>query len=939
MTNTKDQMQGIFAVNFDFKKGEQPTAAKFSGWIKQTNSAFSDITQVLGDPWEYQDHTNGTLSPERLAQTNLARMIGPSDWISPHGASWGESSTATVTLEAGRNSWSLGYPLVKVNTSLTPQSDAGSVTNLTWDDIDIENSPTGLFTTEESNPSNVNSDGKFHIDYEAGIITTYKISTSEAELKINNLCMFGPGVPWGTANVIPTWKQTADLCSLTENDGSPSGGESFYTLRLPNVTRGTRTSDSNISGASGVTYSQSAAGAGTNTASYKLPYSITSNYTNGDQIPEGFILLWDEDSGRIIPTANVNFFYGSANPTIDDQYSLTISTTENYLTVSSSYRIFVAGTSLSEAVNYLMNTTRSNTHSGLGAGQDGRTLAYHNPISHKDLSERFGGLISSPDSSISDDAFKFKQSKYPTNDHPQYLHRAGWMQSEADGNSGNAMRGDIVFARENTFELSTSDGGLESSTYGLRFGGGGSDVPEIRYSGGIESDKPMPFGLTGVGLYTESSTVDSKNYGALTIESNSNQPLYLRSYNSEDNSGPSISFDYKREGEMNYIKLVDLNSTSSFVANMPANTNDSFSEVLPITPILSGRISNKQLREFRFRGVPYVESATNTGLTNSGDYDNYFTSPGIVGADFFNCYSNAIFFSEQGDGIRTSLTENQSWFINNTSDRPIGLYYEPESDNGKGKYLFYVGDNIGSTFNVASFGYREGIIKPKENNASLSVDITGNWSSTYYRSILEVDENYLKIQKKVEKTDISNYEYEIIGKADDYIQFKTIDTRYFEIDNDEGTITLKNNDACITTEKSGTDSNYINLSVSGLGDFGEESSSLSLFKGTVDGLLLDSFNVSTGYASINARNAIILNAGNPNNEPTANNGDISIVAESELFLFADNFVSIDGGEILYLQSNDSIQINSGIAENKNSANSNCLYKKEIDNHVYLCIKN
>ena len=108
---TEDKMQDVFPVSFDFVKGEQPSATKLSGWVKQTDTAFSKMTKAIGDPWDYTTHSGVggpyILSPAKLAQTSLARFAGPSDWASPRGASFQEGITSaiSVALIAYRNQW------------------------------------------------------------------------------------------------------------------------------------------------------------------------------------------------------------------------------------------------------------------------------------------------------------------------------------------------------------------------------------------------------------------------------------------------------------------------------------------------------------------------------------------------------------------------------------------------------------------------------------------------------------------------------------------------------------------------------------------------------------------------------------------------------------------------------------------------------------------
>lgn len=723
-------MQDVFAINFDWKEGEQPTSAKLTGWVKQTDSAFSEITGALGDPWEYQSHIH-PLSPEKLTQTSLARFLGPADWVSPQGASWSESCTANITLEANRNSWSLGFPLVSVSSPLSPQSSISSISELTWSSVSITQDPDNVLVTEKSSPEDVIADGDFHVDYNAGIITTYKITGSTVKLSVAGIYMFGAGVPWGTSNVIPTWNQIIGLVNVTENSGSPSGGLSTYTAALPTVTSGTRSTGS-LSGSEGASYTNAAPGA--STAKYRLPYVITSAFNgdpiSGDEIPEGFILLWEDNAsgtgiGRIVP--NVTFYYV-------DEYTLKLVMVEGALSgnLGENYRLITTGTSISEAVNYLMNTVRSNNHSGITDGQDGKTLAYNNRISHSDLTNRFGGPISSPDVDISVNALKFRESAYPTNEHPQYLHRAGYMGEDENGNTANAMRGYLVFSAQDTFTLD-----LDTETYGIKWGDGGVSSPRMEFFGGSNSSTPIPFGAGEIGIQKDSAF---DIYGSVAYCPYYNMPLYIRSSNSASyDSGASIAFDYANRLEMNYMKLLVVNRSGTYdPVNIPMKdssiTDSIWNSPIPETPDLSNRLNINQLREWRFRGVANVTGATNDGVTG---HETYFTSPSVIGADMLNLYSNMIFFSDTGDGKVTSLHQKGPTWLANSSSRPTGLYYQPGTDNG-GTLKFYAPNSTSSsTVNIFSF--------------SRNLTTIGSWlgQTGWYNTFFQMNGNHEELENGI----------------------------------------------------------------------------------------------------------------------------------------------------------------------------------------------
>lgn len=799
MANTIDQMQDVFPVSFDFVKGEQPTATKLTGWVKQTDTAFARMTKAIGDPWEYTAHsgTGGVyfLSPGRLAQASLARIIGPSDYVSPRGSSFQEAAgTVAITLPSYRNTWNVGFPLVSLSSDILPtDSGMSKISKLTWGvDITVSVAPTGLFVTEVASPDAVQSSGEFYVDYYTGTITTYGVATSAITLSINNLHMFGPGVPWGTSNIIPHWNSSANLCWVTEI--STAGGTTLYNVALPTVISASRdtTPDTTLLGAIADAdtaianipqWNVTVSGSG---AQYRMPVSLTSNLTPGDQIPEGFMYVWDESTGRIVP--QTEFYYL-------DETNVRVQAPAGWLTLGGSVRLILTGTSITEAIQYLMSVQREGRHLGLSTGQHQDTLHYTVPINHNDLVNSFSGSI--PSSISEPTKYYFRESSHPINPHPQYIHRAGYMSDDEEGNSGNAMRGYLAFTGR--YEIASSydlgpgtSSGTMGATYGIIFGGGttttSSQNARLSWEGGENVDTwtnisttahRLGFGLNDLGAQKTPAT---EYFGALTYTPWQGLPFYIKGIvgtAQTEGIGAVIGFDFGDYNEMNYIKLVKGYRAGSYdVPNQACLVNQSLTSALSITPGLTGgvtcnRLSAEQVREFRFRGGAYESGARNandglgssstatafdisishdaiqvsasgyylisgnytphfrvgdsitaSGFTNGAnngtktitgtiedgantvvnvsgtlvnetpsgativssvnEFNAYFTSPGMVGADFINVYSNAIFFSDTGDGATTSFTDRgNTWMDTGAADSvPSGMYYFPQGTYG-----------------------------------------------------------------------------------------------------------------------------------------------------------------------------------------------------------------------------------------------------------------
>jgi hypothetical protein len=839
---TQDNMQDVFPVNITFVPGEQPVDRKLTGFAKQTDTAFSKMTRAIGDPWDYNVHSgssgNYTLSPAKLSQASIARLLGPSDYASPRGASFQEGVTdpCTISLFSYRNQWCVGFPLVCLSSPLDiADSGSGKVVPLVWGTDIVISVANDAFTTEKSSVDEIVEAGDFHIDYYAGIITTYSIPTSTVVLNVNNINMLGYGVPWGTSNVIPHWNQTTPLCYVTVI--SSVGGTTVYNIALPEVQKSVRDTLSNpLTGAVGDWGISAGSGWSIDTtgqsAQYRMPYQLTENLTIGDSIPEGAVYVYDSSTARIVPITTFTYY---------DEHNVRCEAPDDWLTAGATVRLIVTGSSIAEDVHYLMSALRDSRHNGLSAGAKNDTLQYSVPISHKNLTELYTDYISS--SYSTPEEFYFTKSSFPTNPHPQYIHRSGYQASDLDGNHANSMRGNLVFAGiYPDYALGGgSVGGQMEETYGVVWGGheltGTNTNTRLAWEGGTNIDTWVSgaalrfgFGLDIVG----GAPGASDNLGALTLTSWRGTPLYLRGYSgSDEGDGAILGFDMACNSEMNYIKLYEAYRTASTdPTNCPVNIGQSISDILDITPGLSGftfkRLSEEQIREFRFRAVSrnqlawnaeqsvgHYESSLDTSMSfdvasksgdgedlillltssappttfrigssvtlsgfvannitttvdeiftsgsytvihvttslvdenpapagaqvtvNTNEFNQYFVSPSMVGCDFVNLYSNAIFFSDTGDGVTTSFTTNGSAWLADGTITPSGLYFIPQGSSSEPYLAFAACDSdLEEGYSKPlEVGDRHGFIytSSQGGDIKLSTDNNGNfgiWQGT-----------------------------------------------------------------------------------------------------------------------------------------------------------------------------------------------------------------
>lgn len=682
-----DRMVDVFPTVFDFKRGEQPSSRKLTKWVKLTDNAFSLITQAVGDPWDYQSH-EGDLSPHNLGQATIARMVGPSDYVGPLGETINSDYTSVeVQLSVdGVSSWYLGFPLIKRTATASPQMLSNTIENLDVGDVVFSSASAGYplyFSTHYADPRDMSQKGDYHIDFARGIIQTYApidpndgTPSDGVTVTISNLSFLGAGAPWATHNVIPIWGDSTTGVTIVETAAGPGNYQitlpgrdaSGYTNAYPRVGS---PSDSPSDSMTGSGYPENDPLTGdrrqatltarpTGDVSYRLPYSLEVNYSGGDVLPGGAVKLWRNDTGSPVPLTEFEYVdpvtLNLTCPELSD-----VDTSGN----SDSYRLIVVGTSLAEQVSYLASVVREGQGQGMSVGGPATfpSMNFSPPMSHDRLRDRYGFSLAMEESgdfsswATSHDnwqkRFTFTESTYPTNPHPQYLHRAGHLPDDETANTSNAMRGWMCFAGYETaasgynYEISDEEqwsaagSPLGEWAYGVAWGAGSfaadsTDHPRVFFDGGRNKSwsgsgpaarlgfgMPGPLGSAVEGIGFEEPSAGA-NYGAIVYEGYRGQPFYVRGRKGISDSdfdisihGGAVGFDLGDRNEMNYLKLLggDRPASDGTYAGDPANDPAWVSQTvfspLPTTPGLSARLSAEQTRELRFRGGSYIETPYN----------------------------------------------------------------------------------------------------------------------------------------------------------------------------------------------------------------------------------------------------------------------------------------------------------------------------------------
>ncbi len=480
-----DKKKAGVSVVPEFVAGEQPTADKFNAIGVQLERAASELEKAVGDiwgeSWPYSDADptkltlpmgrdltdagalNGADSGDAangafLDIPNVARLIGPASNLNPdilsnfgpEPAAVPGSSVYVATI-AGEQLDTALFPKREFHTKYRPD-------NIIWPYVNFTGSGAIYFLNQELNHENVKSHGDWCIDTE-GRLTVWTPVPAGATVYINYTTKpvswgTGSGVQGSTFNVIPDPNQIF-------NGGAGCTATLFgdsYIVTLPTATYGK--SSEGVFDEESVTVALDAKDVNYNKQLY-LPKVLQDNFTTGETIPEGFLYIRDNSTGKIHNDAV--YIYNTPN---------TIQVKNVTLDTASSFSIITIGATITGAIRDLRWKANHHRH-------DGR---YGEPQIHiKDIigiyEQGGGGIIGSP---TTDDKGPYVKSLHPGNWMPQYLHRDGYVDDESDQNDKNAMRGTLVLGRTNlstgvgtpgTILQTTPDNTARDYSYGIVFGG------------------------------------------------------------------------------------------------------------------------------------------------------------------------------------------------------------------------------------------------------------------------------------------------------------------------------------------------------------------------------------------------------------------------------------------------------------------------------------
>lgn len=459
-----DKKKAGVSVVPEFVAGEQPTADKFNAISVQLERASSELEKSVGDVWgeswpySTSSTTKLTLPYGRnltndgkvnnaydsfLDIANIARLIGPAANLNPTFPEFfdGEADPiysvedevlqSTSATEERREFW-LRFPPDLSSSIPVPGGTAGASLTRRTLTHDLVRASGDWCVTE---------DRKF---------TTFDPVSAGQSLTVTYETIpqswgTGPDVPGSTYNVIPDPNQTANDTGISAQCTATVAGDG-YTVQLPTASH-TRINDN------GTNTQLNGDGDIAEAAQLSLPRVLRDNFIAGDVIPEGFVYLRDNVTGKL---------YSDAVYRYNDSNTLKVENVE--LDITHGFSVITIGSTITEAIHDLRYKWFHHSHDG----------TYGEAPIH--VSSLAGILESEGDTGI------YVTSQIANNWMPQYLHRDGY-RVDSDANDNNAMRGDLVLGSDH-FEgfpgayLSDSFG-----SYGLYFGSRSLDAPYIKKYG------------------------------------------------------------------------------------------------------------------------------------------------------------------------------------------------------------------------------------------------------------------------------------------------------------------------------------------------------------------------------------------------------------------------------------------------------------------------
>jgi len=445
-----DKFRQTHVRNYLFGQGELPDSTKLTGLAQQARDANRLLEGAIGDVWNQGGSSKFNDAVYRNHIANIARAIGGMGSAQPRVVHTADITYVdTIAVDTVCEFALRYYP-----------SDLAAGWTVTTD-------PAGAMTTRRTTLATMQQPGDYAVigntvytvtPIQAGTVVTYKCdiagdsdnphgdyaATGQLDFTHLKLNVFpDPRITtWGSSGMCGVWTD---------------GTNCYIDLPIPDATLFANRASDLAPDITSTYYSGSA---------YTLPSVLSAAlFSATDDIPDGFVYLWDTDSETIV--SGLTFRRVSNTRLSVSPLSLVSNPGTAGSPNIARYALVTVGAPLSVLVDNLRNNWVSHDHTG--ATVDGFFRGQR--LSHEDLVDL---VTPSGSTNYPSTVPPFKRSRWINDAHPQYLHRAG-TQVGTEGTSGdrrdrhdNAMLGHMVFGA-----MSPSGGSYlhnSSESYGLYFG-------------------------------------------------------------------------------------------------------------------------------------------------------------------------------------------------------------------------------------------------------------------------------------------------------------------------------------------------------------------------------------------------------------------------------------------------------------------------------------
>lgn len=440
--------------------GEQPNHNKINYSQIVLNESLNYMEETIGDAKSI-NASNNKLSSEPLRVLNLSRMVGPNG-VFQNFAPSDQNFNFLADLEPNRNEWILPFiPITTSGSTSLSLSGAGI----------LATNGSSAFVTEvtpniPANPGEwaylVNRNSIVSFLTPVGTAAIDAVSCLRANISHGSVPFFSQGHGAEGLNVIPGLDvalATSIIVETSTNTSfdfmikigaydfswkSPIASSDYSSLSSGEIDV-LNTSARELRGVDKFPFIQSM-------PKITLPKALSLNFSEGENIPKPYVMLWDDLSTSMIQRGDFYF---------RDETSLYYKGQQLSTGANTNYRIITVANNLSEKVEALSWDMQHHNHEGPRA------------ISHFNLMNLgWSGSTDAAPAGITPSTspwFLPLISHHKDNPHPQYLLRHGFLGT-AEENLGNSMFGNLRFSRSDTSFLTESNETINGSPSGDSFG-------------------------------------------------------------------------------------------------------------------------------------------------------------------------------------------------------------------------------------------------------------------------------------------------------------------------------------------------------------------------------------------------------------------------------------------------------------------------------------